>query len=171
MALKAGVSVSELKPLNNVAVAIVKANCLYNSPEIPPIIVVGTNTAIITSTTPIIGPVISCMAFSVASRGESFPSSRIRVTFSTTTIASSTTMAIARTRPNSVNVFIEKPKRSITANVPISDTGIVRQGMRVALQFCKKRNMTNITNAVVSSRVNNTSSIELRTTSVVSRAI
>ena len=117
------------------------------------------------------GPVISSIAFSVASRGASLPSSRIRVTFSTTTMASSTTMAMARTSPKRVRVFMENPNSNITANVPISDTGIVRQGMSVARQFCRKRKITKITRAVVSSRVNSTSSIELRTTSVVSRAI
>ena len=64
-----------------------------------------------------------------------------------------------------------KPKSSITANVPMSDTGMVRQGMSVALQFCKKRKITRITSMVVSMMVKRTSMMELCTTSVVSRAI
>ena len=115
--------------------------------------VVGMNTASITSTTPMMGPVISSIAFSVASRGESPSSSIIRVAFSTTTIASSTTMAMARIRPNNVRVFIENPISNITASVPISDTGIVRQGMSVARQFCRNRNITSTTSTVVSSNV------------------
>ena len=134
-ALNAGVRVSELNPLSRVAVAMVSANCLYSSPDMPPIMVVGMNTASITRTTPMMGLVISSMAFSVASRGGNPSSSIIRVAFSTTTMASSTTMAMARIRPKSVRVFIENPNSCITANVPINDTGIVRHGMSVALQF------------------------------------
>ena len=119
----------------------------------PLIIVVGRNTAIITSTTPIMGPAISSIAFSVASRAANLPSSNIRVAFSTTTMASSTTMAMARMSPKSERVFMEKPSSSITASVPMSDTGIVRQGMSVARQFCKNRNITSITNTVVSTKV------------------
>ena len=170
-ALSAGLNVRELKPLKRVAVAMVSANCLYSSPEIPPIMVVGMNTAIITSTTPTMGPLISSIAFSVASRGGSPSSSMMRVAFSTTTIASSTTMAMASIIPNSVRVFMVNPNSSITANVPMSDTGMVRQGMRVALQFCKNRKMTRITSMVVSMMVKRTSLMELLTTSVVSSAI
>ena len=45
----------------------------------------------------------------------------LRSTFSTTTIASSTTMPIASTRPNSVSRLIEKPSASMPANVATSD--------------------------------------------------
>lgn len=48
---RAGVSVSELNPLKTVAAAIVRANCLYNWPEIPLMKVVGIKTASNTSTT------------------------------------------------------------------------------------------------------------------------
>ncbi len=61
----------------------------------------------------------------VASRA---PSPRVctrRDTFSTTTIASSTTRPIASTSPNSESVLIEKPSTRISANVPISETGTV----------------------------------------------
>ena len=46
-----------------------------------------------------------------------------RSTFSTTTIASSTTMPIASTRPKSDSMFSEKPKPAIAANVPIERDG------------------------------------------------
>ena len=52
----AGERVSALIPLNAVDIAIVKANCLYNCPVIPPMKAVGTNTASRTNTSPIIGP-------------------------------------------------------------------------------------------------------------------
>ena len=131
------------------------------------------NTANKTNTTPIIGPVISPMAFSVICRMFTFSplasaSSSNRVTFSTTTMASSTTMAIANIKPNNVNVLIENPKKAITANVPISDTGIVIQGISTARQLCKKKNMTSTTKMVASTKVFITSLMESCTTSVVS---
>ena len=54
-----------------------------------------------------IGPVTSRIALIAASRGRSFSSRMMRSTFSSTTIASSTTMPIASTMPNSVSVLIE----------------------------------------------------------------
>ena len=53
----------------------------------------------------------------------------LRSTFSTTTIASSTTMPIASTRPNSDRLLSEKPNRLITKKVPTSETGIATIGM------------------------------------------
>ena len=46
----------------------------------------------------------------MASRGDK-PGAMLRSTFSTTTMASSTTMPMASTRPNSDSVLIEKPQR------------------------------------------------------------
>lgn len=53
-----------------------------------------------------IGPETSLMALWAASRGR-MPSSMWRSMFSTTTIASSTTMPIASTSPNRVSTLIE----------------------------------------------------------------
>ena len=58
--------------------------------------------------------------------------------FSTTTMASSTTMPMARTSPNSVSVLMENPNALMTAKVPTSDTGIVSVGISVARQSCRK---------------------------------
>ena len=55
----------------------------------------------------------------------------MRSTFSTTTIASSTTMPITSTMPNMVNTLIEKPSASSTAKVPINVTGTTMVGMMV----------------------------------------
>ena len=54
-----------------------------------------------------IGLVTSCIAFTAAACGGSFSSCMMRSTFSSTTIASSTTMPIASTMPNSVSVLME----------------------------------------------------------------
>ena len=50
MAQSAGVSVSATMPEITTAIATVTANCLYNSPAIPPWNATGTNTAQRTST-------------------------------------------------------------------------------------------------------------------------
>ena len=73
----------------------------------------------------------------VASIGGS-PSSMCRSTFSTTTIASSTTMPMASTRPKSDSVLSENPRPSITANVPTSETGTATSGMIDARHVCRK---------------------------------
>ena len=52
--------------------------------------------------------------------------------FSSTTIASSTTRPIASTMPSSVRMLIVKPKIQRKKNAPISDTGMVTNGISVA---------------------------------------
>ena len=69
---------------------------------------VGTNTAISTSEIAMTAVPTSSIVRCEARLGAS-PLAMLRSTFSTTTIASSTTMPIARTRPNSVSIFSEKP--------------------------------------------------------------
>jgi hypothetical protein len=67
----------------------------------------GMNTADSTSEMPISAPVISPMLLRVASRGDR-PSSRIsRSTFSTTTMASSTSRPMASTMANMVSMLME----------------------------------------------------------------
>ena len=67
-----------------------------------------------------------------------------RSTFSMTTIASSTTMPVARTMA-SVSVLIEKSRRCTNANAPTRDTGSVSAGMSVARQLWRNRNITSTT--------------------------
>ena len=67
------------------------------------------NTAHSTSTMATTGPLTSSIACLAASLGERPNSAMLRSTFSTTTIASSTTMPIASTMPNRVSMLIEKP--------------------------------------------------------------
>ena len=61
----------------------------------------------------ITGPVTSSIALRLASRGDR-PVAISRSTFSTTTIASSTTMPIASTSPNSERLLSEKPNNAMT---------------------------------------------------------
>ena len=63
-------------------------------------------------------------------------------TASTTTIASSTTMPIASTRPNSVRLFRLKPSAAMTANVPTMATGTATSGMTADRQFCRNSSTT-----------------------------
>lgn len=68
-------------------------------------------------------------------------------------MASSTTMAIARTRPNSVRVLSVNPINFMAANVAMSETGMVIMGMMVARQFCRNSSIITITISVVSTNV------------------
>ena len=87
----------------------------------------------------------------------------LRSTFSTTTMASSTTMPMASTRPNRLSALIEKPNTCITAKVPTIDTGTASSGMIEARQVCRNRITTSTTSAIASSSVCTTASIEART--------
>ena len=91
-----------------------------------------------TSVVAITGPVISVIDSIAASLGDMPSSSMCRVVFSTTTMASSTTIPITSTSPKSVNWLMEYPIIDITAKVPIKDTGIVAAGINVARTFCRK---------------------------------
>ncbi len=84
-------------------------------------------------------------------------------------MASSTTIAIASTRPNRVSVLSVNPITFITAKVAMSDTGMVIIGIITARQFWRKSSITIITMRVVSRNVTSTSSIDAVTNCVVSR--
>ena len=113
---------------------------------------VGMNTELSTRVMAMTGPVISSIALIVASRGGS-PLAIQRSMFSTTTIASSTTMPMASTRPKSVRLFKEKPSKAITAKVPMSETGTSIIGISVARQSWRKTSTTMKTRINASKRV------------------
>ena len=127
----------------------------------------GTNTAISTAVVAMIGPVTSAIAVFAAARGGS-PASSWRSTFSTTTIASSTTRPMASTMPSRLSMLSEKPKTCITASVAMSETGIAIIGMIVVRQLCRKTNTTNTTSASASKSVTTTSCMAADTKRVVS---
>ena len=79
------------------------------------------------------GPVISFIAVMAACLGV-IPSDMYREVLSTTTIASSTTIPIARTIPKRDSMFKENPSPDMIAKVPTSDTGIATTGTTVARQ-------------------------------------
>ena len=107
-----------------------------------------------------IGPVICPIAFLVASAGVRWGSSSItRSTFSTTTMASSTTMPIASTIASRLTVLAENPTASSTAKVPIRLTGTAITGMIVARTLPRNSSTTMTTSTKASSRVTMTSCI------------
>ena len=131
---------------------IVTANCRKNCPPIPPRKQQGRNTALKTNVIAKIGPVISSIALIVAVRGSS-PVAISRSMFSNTTIASSTTMPMASTRPNSVRLLSVKPSAAMTAKVPISDTGTSIIGKIMAFQSCRNTSTTIATRITASRSV------------------
>ena len=73
---------------------------------------------------------------------------------------------MASTSPKSDIWLIENPNRSITANVPMSETGMVTAGTRVARKFWRNTYTVRMTRTTVMNRVMTTSRIEARMTSV-----
>ncbi len=114
-----------------------------------------------------IGPVTSVMAFRAASRGGR-PCSNQRSTFSTTTIASSTTMPIASTNPNSEMLFKLKPTTAMAAKVPMMATGTATMGISTLRQFCRKASTTRPTRNTASNKVLTTSATDSRMKGVMS---
>ena len=70
------------------------------------------------------------------------PCSMLWAAPSTTTMASSTTMPMASTMANSVDMFTEKPMAAIAAKAPMIVTGTVVAGTSMARQSCRKTRMT-----------------------------
>ena len=75
-------------------------------------------------------------------------------------MASSTTIPIARTRPNSDSVLNVMPTAFITKNVPINETGMARIGMIAARHVCRKSMTTSTTSRIASAKVWTTASME-----------
>jgi len=128
----------------------------------------GPNTAESTRPMPIRALVIWSMDFAVASRGERPSSLMIRSTFSTTTMASSTSRPMASTMANMVSMLMEKPKIPRAANVPRMTTGTAIVGMRVARMLPMNRYMTRNTSPIASKSVLKTSLMATRMKGVVS---
>ena len=168
VAQSAGLNVSALMEEMTTATEIVTANCRYMRPVRPGRKPVGTNTASSTSVVAITGPVTCFMALRVAARESKPSSAMIRCTFSTTTMASSTTRPMARISANNEMVLALKPSASRTAKVPISDTGIASVGISVDRQSCRNRKTTRTTRTKAMTRVITTSSIVSFTNRVVS---
>jgi hypothetical protein len=122
----------------------------------------GTNTAQRVSAMDTSAPPTSSIVRCAASVGD-MPARMLRSTFSTTTIASSTTMPTASTRPNSDRLFSDIPSAYRTAKVPTNETGMAMTGISEARQVCRNRNTTPTTNAMATKIVVTTSCTDLAT--------
>ena len=138
------------------------------TPVEPPKKAMGPNTAASTSPMPIKALVISPMDLRVASWGGSPSSLMTRSTFSTTTMASSTSRPMASTMANMVSMLMENPNNPRTAKVPRITTGTARVGISVARMFPRKRYITRKTRRIASNRVQTTSLMATFTKGVVS---
>ena len=136
---KAGQSVNADTHDKPTADASVTPNCRKKLPDVPGMKATGMNTAIKTSVHEITAMDTSLMAWRVASRASDIPPSIFAITASTTTIASSTTVPMASTKANRVNMFSEKPATFTIAKVPSSDTMMDIEGITVALKLCRKK--------------------------------
>src|SRR6185437_6189221 len=168
MAHNAGVRVSATIPEITTATATVTANWRYSSPAMPPIKATGTNTAHNTNTMATTARETCSIDLMAAFIGDSCSSSIKRSMFSSTTIASSTTMPIDSTIANSVSVLIEKPNIHNPANEPIKEIGTATRGISVARQLCRNKYTTNMTSIIASPSVLMTSQIEAVTNKLVS---
>ena len=91
-----------------------------------------------TSVIETMAPPNSLMASMEAARADLYPWSNFAWTPSTTTMASSTTIAMASTMAERVSKLILKPISFSTKNVAINATGIAMAGINVERKSCKK---------------------------------
>jgi len=139
-------------------------------PVEPPKKAIGPKTADKTNPIPIRALVICSIDLAVASRGDRPSSDIIRSTFSTTTMASSTSNPMAITMANMVSMLIEKPNKKRTPKVPRRTTGTAIVGIRVARKLPRKSHMMRKTSRIASSSVLITSLMETLINGVVSLA-
>src|SRR6516164_10263469 len=158
----AGLNVSETKQEITVEAAIVTANWRKNWPEMPERKADGTNTAHSTSAMETSAPPTSSIVRWAASFGV-MPTAMLRSTFSTTTIASSTTMPTASTSPNNDRLFSDIPNAYKMMRVLTSETGIAITGISEARHVCRNRNTTPTTSRIATNIVVTTSCTDFAT--------
>ena len=113
----------------------------------------GMNTEAITKDIAIMAPLISFMAFSVASTGNSLLRDISTFTASMTTMASSTTIPIAITRAKSEIILSVMLNANIAMKLPKRDTGTAIIGITADLQSPKNMNTTMATSMKASNSV------------------
>jgi hypothetical protein len=143
------------------APASVNANSRNSAPVRPPWMPIGTYTAANVMVMAMTGPTSSRAPISAAWYGVR-PSRMWRSTFSTTTIASSTTRPTDSTIASSVSRFSVKPNACIKKTPPISETGIATTGTSAERKDPRNRKITTITIRIVSVSVLTTSCIASR---------
>ena len=171
LAQSIGVSVSATNPEMTTAPATAMPNSLRSRPAVPRRNPNGVNTATSAMVVAITANPISFVPFVAASSGASCSSSWCRKAFSSTMMASSTTMPIAMVSASSVKLLIEKPRKYMIANVATIDAGIASPGMIVARTFRKNTKMINTTRMAAMSNVSRASLIECVTNTDPSQAV
>jgi hypothetical protein len=136
-------------------------NSLNSRPVSPCRKMMGMNTAISATVVEMMAKNTSREPACPAATG-SMPSSIFEYTFSSMTMASSTTSPMASTTPRSVSTLIEKPHRYMMKNTPTSEMGTARTGISVVRQSRKKKKMIAITSRKAIRMVSRTSTIDLR---------
>ena len=111
------------------------------------------NTEAITKEIAIMAPLISFIAFSVASTGNSLLRDISTFTASITTMASSTTIPIAITRAKSEIILSVMLNANIAMKLPKRDTGTAIIGITADLQSPKNMNTTMATRMKASNSV------------------
>ena len=139
-----GVRVSAITPDSSTAPARVNANSVNSTPVSPPWKPIGRYTAISVVVIATTGHASSRAPRIEASNGV-IPSSMCRWMFSSTMIASSTTMPIASTIASRVSRLMVKPISNIRNNAPISDSGMVTAGISTLRSEPRNRKITTIT--------------------------
>ncbi len=139
-------------PETTTAAARVIANSRNSEPVSPPWNPMGVYTAARVIVIAMMGPT-SSRAPTSAAWIRVLPSRTCRSTFSTTTIASSTTNPTDSTIARMVRRFRLKPKAYITAAAPTSDTGIATSGTRAVRTDPMNKNTTTPTIRIVSANV------------------
>ena len=148
-----GVTVSDTTVEIAIAKVSVSENSLNSRPTSPPMNNSGVNAATSEMLIAItVKPI--CRAPSIAARSGDMPFSRLRNTFSITTMASSTTKPTDTASAISEMLSMEKPTTHISAQVPASASGTVTPAAIVAASLRRNRNTTIITSAMVAMRVN-----------------
>ena len=138
-----GVSVRATSSENSTATVTVKPKGRKNSPGMPPMNATGMNTAHIVSVVATTARPIS-IAASVAASQRRLALRKWRTMFSTSTIASSTSMPTTSVSASSVSMFSVKPRPSIAQNVGMIDSGSASADTSVARQSRRNSHTTMI---------------------------
>ncbi len=156
-----GVVVREISSETVIAVDRVMANSRNRRPMMPPISRIGRKTAISDTLIDSTVKPTSWAPFRAASM-RPMPSSTWRVTFSSTTMASSTTKPVAMVRAISDRLSREKPSRNITPTAPSRETLTATLGISTARPLCRKKATTPTTSTREISTVRSTSARDAR---------
>ena len=145
-----GVSVSDTTSEMTMATARVMANSWNRRPTTSGMNSSGINTATSEKVSDIRVKPISPAPANAACIGD-LPISRCRATFSSMTMASSTTKPVAMVSAISVRLLTEKSIRYMKAKVPTSDSGTATLGMMVAEGLRKNAKVTSTTRPMANS--------------------